>query len=77
VFRPGHRLRLSVCCSSFPETFPNPGTGQPVTTNTAPPQVARQTVFHDAMRASFLELPLIGLEAVAGPAAPAWPGMSA
>jgi len=75
VFQPGHRLRLSVCCSSFPETFPNPGTGEPVTTNTSPPRVARQTVFHDAIRASFLELPRIDLDAVPGAAKPAWPGI--
>ena len=76
VFRAGHRLRLSVCCSSFPETFPNPGTGEPVTTSTASPRVARQTVFHDATRASFLELPVIDLEATPGIAEPDWPGIA-
>jgi predicted acyl esterase len=75
VFRAGHRLRLSVCCSSFPETFPNPGTGEPVTTNTAAPRVARQTLFHDATRASCLELPVIDLAAVPGTTAPVWPGI--
>lgn len=77
VFRPGHRLRLSLCCSSFPETFPNPGTGEPVTTSTAPPRVARQTVFHDAVRASFLEVPVIDLDTAPGAVAPAWPGIPA
>ncbi|MCZ8174203.1 MAG: CocE/NonD family hydrolase [Burkholderiaceae bacterium] len=77
VFRPGHRLRLSVCCSSFPETFPNPGTGEPVTTNTAAPRVARQTVFHDTLRRSFLELPVIDLDATPGTAKPDWPGITA
>ena len=77
VFRPGHRLRLSVCCSSFPETFPNPGTGEPVTTSTTPPRVARQTVFHDAVRPSFLELPRVDLDALPGTEAPAWPGLPA
>ena len=62
TFMPGHRIRLSICCSSFPETFPNPGTGEPVTTNMQPPRVARQSVFHDAVRASFLELPVLALE---------------
>jgi predicted acyl esterase len=65
-----------VCCSSFPETFPNPGTGEPVTTSTASPRVARQTVFHDATRASFLELPVIDLEATPGIAEPDWPGIA-
>ena len=77
VFRPGHRLRLSLCCSSFPETFPNPGTGEPVTTSTAPPRVARQTVFHDAVRASFLEVPVIDMDTAPGAVAPAWPGIPA
>lgn len=76
VFLPGHRLRLSVCCSSFPETFPNPGTGDPVTTSTATPRVARNTVFHDGTRASFLELPVIDLDAASGTAAPTWPGIT-
>jgi len=75
VFRAGHRLRLSVCCSSFPETFPNPGTGQAVTTNTAAPRVACQTVFHDATRASFLQLPVVDLEAIPSTATPFWPGI--
>jgi len=62
TFLPGHRVRLSICSSSFPETFPNPGTGEPVTTNIQPPRVAVQTVFHDAVRASCLELPALLLE---------------
>jgi len=77
LFRPGHRLRLSVCCSAFPEAFPNPGTGQPATTNTEEPRVARQTVFHHAARPSFLELPVIDLDATPGTSAPAWPGIDA
>ena len=59
TFLAGHQLRLSVCSSAYPEAFPNPGPGQPVTTNTAEPRVARQRVFHDAARPSWLELPVV------------------
>lgn len=75
VFLPGHRLRLSICCSSFPETFPNPGTGEPVTTNTAAPRVARQTVFHDRVRSSHLELPVVELGTGTSTGSPRWPGL--
>jgi putative CocE/NonD family hydrolase len=57
----GHRLRLSVCSSAFPEMFPNPGTGELVTKNRALPRVARQRVWHDAAHPSHLELPLLEL----------------
>lgn len=63
TFLVGHRLRLSVCSSAYPETFPNPGTGQPVTTNTAEPRLARQRVYHDHSRPSWLELPVLPLNA--------------
>jgi putative CocE/NonD family hydrolase len=58
---PGHRLRLSVCSSAFPEMFPNPGTGELVTKNRELPRVARQRVWHDAAHPSHLELPLLEL----------------
>ena len=61
TFMAGHRLRLSVCSSAYPEAFPNPGTGEPVTTSTAEPRVARQRVFHDGARPSWLELPVVSL----------------
>lgn len=61
TFLTGHRLRLSVCSSAYPETFPNPGTGESVTTNTAQPRVARQRVFHDFAHPSWLELPVVSL----------------
>jgi predicted acyl esterase len=50
-----------VCSSAYPEAFPNPGTGEPVTTNTAEPRVAHQRVFHDIARPSWLELPVVSL----------------
>ena len=76
TFLAGHRVRLSVCCSSFPETFPNPGTGEPVTTNTAAPRVARQSVFHDAARPSRLELPVVDVAAEGGRTQVRWPGVT-
>ncbi len=62
TFLAGHRLRLSVCSSAYPEAFPNPGTGDPVTTNIKAPRVAQQSVFHDRAHPSCLELPVITLE---------------
>ena len=60
VFLPGHRIRLTVTSSSFPRFDRNAGTGAP------PGEVrhedlaaARQTVFHDADRASHVLLPVV------------------
>jgi putative CocE/NonD family hydrolase len=56
----GHRLRLLVSSSSFPEWEPNPNTGAPIGTDTAADlRVARQTVFHDARHPSRVILPII------------------
>ena len=56
----GHRLRLHVSSSSFPEWEPNPNTGQPVGLDTdADLRVAHQTVYHDAFHPSHLVLPVI------------------
>jgi putative CocE/NonD family hydrolase len=59
TFLSGHRLRLSICSSAYPEAFPNPGNGQPVTTNLEPPRRARQCVWHDTEHPSRLELPVL------------------
>jgi putative CocE/NonD family hydrolase len=57
AFLPGHRLRVHVTSSSFPRWDRNLNTGDQ---RAARMQVARQTVFHDADRASWIELPAIG-----------------
>lgn len=56
----GHRLRLHISSSSFPEWEPNPNTGRPVGTDTdADVRTARQQVFHDARHPSHVVLPVI------------------
>lgn len=59
TFLPGHRVRVSLSSSAYPWFNPNPGTGNPIATDTAPPRVARQTIFHDRTRPSRLLLPVI------------------
>jgi uncharacterized protein len=56
----GHRLRLHVSSSSFPEWEPNPNTGRPVGVDTeADLRPAHQQVFHDARHPSQVVLPVI------------------
>lgn len=57
----GHRLRLSIFSAAFPEYDPNSNTGNPAATDTAS-RIAKQTIFHDAIRPSHLVLPVIELE---------------
>ena len=57
----GHRLRLSIFSSAFPEYDPNSNTGNTVATDTDS-RIAKQTIFHDAVRPSHIELPLIRLD---------------
>jgi hypothetical protein len=60
VFQPGHRIRLAVTSSSFPRFDRNPNTGHSLGVDGADDfRVARQTIFHDAQRASRLLLPLV------------------
>ncbi len=58
LFEKGHRIRLQVTSSCFPEFGRNLNTGAPIglTTETA---LAEQTVLHDADRPSVLVLPVI------------------
>jgi putative CocE/NonD family hydrolase len=60
LFRPGHRIRLAVTSSSFPRFDPNPNTGHALGVD-GPEELrpARQTIFHDAARASHLVLPVV------------------
>ncbi len=56
----GHRLRLHVSSSSFPEWEPNPNTGRPVGMDTDDDlRPARQQVFHDRHHPSHVVLPVI------------------
>ncbi|WP_233342838.1 CocE/NonD family hydrolase [Burkholderia cepacia] len=57
-FAPGHRIRLDVSSSNFPHYDTNPNTGEPLGLNRSE-VVAHQTVYHDHVRCSQIELPLI------------------
>jgi putative CocE/NonD family hydrolase len=58
VFAKGHRIRLDVSSSNFPRFDLNPNTGEPLQRHRR--QVpADNTVYHNATRASYIELPTI------------------
>ena len=58
AFLKGHRIRVHVTSSHFPQFDRNPNTGAPFGT-TAAVRVAQQTVYHDAERPSHILLPVI------------------
>ena len=58
AFRKGHRIRVHVTSSHFPQFDRNPNTGAPFGTSDKV-KVAEQTVFHDAERPSHILLPVI------------------
>ncbi|MGP4005765.1 CocE/NonD family hydrolase [Streptomyces sp. 4N124] len=58
-FEAGHRLRLLVTSSNFPHLDRNMNTGRRPGQDTEG-VVARQSVFHDAVRPSLLRLPVLG-----------------
>jgi hypothetical protein len=58
AFRKGHRIRVDVTSSHFPQFDRNPNTGAPFGT-TDKVRVAQQTVYHDAEHASHILLPVI------------------
>ncbi len=57
AFLPGHRVRVEISSSSYPEFNPNQNTGNPIATDTEW-RVAQQTVYHDGDRPSALVLPV-------------------
>jgi hypothetical protein len=58
VFLPGHRIRVNVTSSHFPQFDRNPNTGDPFGM-TANLKVANQTVHHSAKQPSHIVLPVI------------------
>ena len=56
----GNCVRLSIFSAAFPEYDPNSNTGNPSATDTEM-RIAKQTIFHDSVRASHLVLPVIEL----------------
>ena len=61
-FLKGHRIRVEVSSSNFPQFDRNPNTGHAFGTD-AELQVANQTVFHDSERPSHILLPIVPAEA--------------
>ena len=58
AFQKGHRIRVDVTSSHFPQFDRNPNTGEPFGTSGAV-KVANQTVYHKAARPSHIVLPVI------------------
>ena len=58
LFRNGHRIRVHVTSSHFPQFARNLNTGQPYGTSDVM-RVAEQTIFHSAERPSHIVLPVI------------------
>lgn len=60
VFQPGHRIRVDITSSNFPQFDRNPNTGEPLGAS-AKVRVAQQTVHHGGARASHIVLPVVPL----------------
>jgi putative CocE/NonD family hydrolase len=58
VFQRGHRIRLDISSSNFPRFDVNPNTGEPLNNNRRW-QVARNTIYCDALHPSRIVLPVI------------------
>ena len=58
LFRAGHRIRLKISSSDFPQFDPNHNTGSWLGDSTTT-QIAHQTVLHDAEHPSVLVLSLV------------------
>ncbi|MCC5936889.1 MAG: CocE/NonD family hydrolase [Lunatimonas sp.] len=58
VFRPGHRIRIDITSSNFPQFDRNPNTGKPLGTD-AETRVAQQTIHHGGARPSHIVLPIV------------------
>jgi uncharacterized protein len=58
LFFTGHRIRVEISSSDFPQFALNPNTGEPFGTSTKW-QKARQTILHDREHPSFITLPVI------------------
>ncbi len=62
LFKPGHRIRLEISSSDYPQFDPNPNTGATLATTTARVK-ATQTILHDADHPSAVILPVLPPEA--------------
>lgn len=60
VFQYGHRIRVDVTSSNFPQFDRNPNTGEPLGSS-AKVRVAKQTLHHSAARPSHIVLPVVAV----------------
>jgi len=60
VFQPGHRIRVDLTSSNFPQFDRNLNSGEALATGSKV-RVARQTIFHTPVQASHIVLPVIDL----------------
>lgn len=58
VFQPGHRIRVDITSSNFPQFDRNLNTGDPLGKGTQP-RVAQQTIHHSAAKPSAIVLPVV------------------
>lgn len=58
VFLPGHRVRVDITSSNFPQFDRNPNTGEALGTSERI-RIARQRVYHTAVQASHVVLPVV------------------
>jgi putative CocE/NonD family hydrolase len=58
VFQLGHRIRVDITSSNFPQFDRNLNTGDPLGKGTKP-RVARQTLWHSPARPSAIVLPVV------------------
>ena len=58
MFPPGHRIRIDITSSNFPQFDRNPNTGAPLGDN-ATIRIAKQTIYHGGNRVSHIILPIV------------------
>jgi putative CocE/NonD family hydrolase len=58
VFKKGHRIRVDITSSNFPQFDRNPNTGDPLGTS-ARVRIANQTIHHGGAQASYIRLPVV------------------
>jgi putative CocE/NonD family hydrolase len=58
VFQPGHRIRIDITSSNFPQFDRNPNTGEPLGSS-AKTRIAQQTVHHGGTKISHIVLPVV------------------
>lgn len=58
TFLPGHRIRIDITSSNFPQFDRNPNTGEPLG-SASKTRIALQTIFHGGPRPSHIILPIV------------------